>query len=127
MKATDAEKLRDPAALQGLARSGIADGSSTGTGLGHGDHEAELVSIREVNHGEHKIVIKTTYEVSVDGVPLATHLHVLNDGSLHSHALPNYMFLSAVDLVKKIIDLFPDDFTSIQSGHGHGGHSHQHS
>jgi hypothetical protein len=35
-----------------------------------------------------------------------------NRGKVSAHALPNYSFVSAVDLVKKIIDEFPDDFAA---------------
>jgi hypothetical protein len=38
-----------------------------------------------------------------------------NTGKVSSHALPAYSFVSAVDLVKKMIDEFPDDFTMKKS------------
>jgi hypothetical protein len=124
MKASDAEGLRDPAALQELVRTGIT--GDTAGGAGHGSHAGELASVREALHAGHRIVIRTTYEITVDGEPIQTHLHVGEDGNLHSHALPNYQFHSAVEMVKKIVDLFPDEFTSSQGGQGHGGHSHEH-
>jgi hypothetical protein len=40
-----------------------------------------------------------------------------NKGKVSAHALPNYSFVSAVDLVKKMIDEFPDDFTKKKSDH----------
>jgi hypothetical protein len=38
-----------------------------------------------------------------------------NSGKVSAHALPNYSFVSAVDLVKKMIDEFPDDLTKKKS------------
>jgi hypothetical protein len=38
-----------------------------------------------------------------------------NSGKVSAHALPNYSFVSAVDLLKKVIDEFPDDFAKKKS------------
>jgi len=79
-------------------------------------------SVREADYGGHHIVIRTTYQIEVDGVPLMGHMGVTDDGRVHYHPVPNASFPSAVDLVKELIDLFPDDFTGGgTSGHG-GGH-----
>ena len=43
----------------------------------------------------------------IAGLP---HPHHHNDGQLHCHSLPNYQSPSAVDMVKRLIDNFPDDF-----------------
>jgi hypothetical protein len=77
-----------------------------------GDHEhmAHPGSVREVEHNGHRITIRTHYEIEVDGRPLEGHIYVSNDGSVSSHALPAYSFSSAVDLVAKLIDLFPQEF-----------------
>jgi len=44
------------------------------------------------------------------------HLAVGNDGQVHYHAIPNLSFPSAVDLVKRLIDAFPDDFVDPSRG-----------
>ena len=76
-------------------------------------------TIREVEHQGHHIVIGTTYRIEVDGHPVSGEFVVTDDGQVQCHALPNYTFASAVDLVKSMIDIFPEDFAD--GGHrGHG-------
>lgn len=78
---------------------------------GHAEHDkGPFQSIREVEYKGHKITIYTQYEIRVDGEPFSGHIYVDNTGKVSTHALPAYSFVSAVDLVKKIIDEFPDDF-----------------
>ena len=89
----------------------------------HGPHE----TVREAYHGGHRIVIGTTYRIEVDGRPIGGHFVVTEDGQVQCHALPNYTFSSAVDLVKSMIDIFPEDFsgTPADGGDAHGGHAHE--
>src|SRR5215475_3589074 len=75
----------------------------------HGTGRVE--SVREADHNGHHIVIRTTYQVEVDGRVLDLPLGVDNDGHVHCHSLPNYQFTSAIDMVKQIIDSFPADFS----------------
>ena len=90
---------------------------------GHGGHDpgGGMVSVREAMHRGKHIVVKTTYEITIDGEPLAEHVGVANDGSVHYHGLPNYAFRSMIDLVRKVIDAssieLPDD--EIGSGGDH--------
>ncbi|PPD43282.1 MAG: hypothetical protein CTY15_10410 [Methylocystis sp.] len=76
---------------------------------GHGSH-AQAGSERSFEHAGHKVTIATTYEVRVDGKPLAAPLGVDEAGQVHCHSLPNYQTASAVDMVKYLIDIFPDEF-----------------
>ena len=92
----------------------------------------ELSSVRTASYRGHEIVIRTTYQITVDGRPFDVHMTVDNGGRVHYHGLPTRDFPSAVDLVKKAIDFFPDDFdeqdaTPTPTGdHGtHGGHEHR--
>lgn len=88
-------------------------------------HEGPLETVREAVHDGHRIVIRTSYSIEVDGRPVTGHLAVGNDGRVTYHAVPNLSFESAVDLVKRLIDAFPDDFDAPDGGHGgHGGHNH---
>ena len=81
--------------------------------IGHGEHDkGPFQSVREADYKGHKIAIYTQYEITVDGKPFTGHVYVDNTGKVSTHALPAYSFVSAVDLVKKIIDEFPDDFTT---------------
>jgi hypothetical protein len=88
----------------------------------HHPHEHASQSVREVNYKGHHIRIVTTYEIEVDGAPITGHLLVNNEGKVHYHAIPNQEFVSAVDMVKRIIDLSPEGLSG--SGEAHGDHSH---
>ena len=80
-------------------------------------------TVREDDYKGHHIVVRTTYDIRVDGTPVTGHLAVTNDGQVHYHPVPNVSFASAIDLVKQLIDVFPDDFPGHPSGGGgHGGH-----
>jgi hypothetical protein len=81
--------------------------------MGHEGHDkGPFQSVREVEHKGHKIAIYTQYEIRVDGKPFTSHVYVDNTGKVSTHALPAYSFVSAVELVKKIIDEFPEDFAT---------------
>ena len=75
-----------------------------GHGHDHGD------SVREDHHKGHHIVIKTNYEVKVDGKKFTAPLDVSNAGTVQYHGIPNMGFASAIDLMKCIIDQFPENF-----------------
>ena len=78
----------------------------------HGKHEA--TSVREMTHNGHNIKIITTYRVEVDGKPAGMHLSVDEDGQVYTHATPFVTYASAVDLMKEVMDAYPDAFS--QSG-----------
>jgi hypothetical protein len=84
----------------------------------HG-HGGGMESVREATYRGHHIVVHTTYRLEVDGIPVEGHMGVTNDGQVHYHAVPNLSFSSAIDLVRQLIDAFPDDFKA-------GGHTHEH-
>ena len=93
----------------------------------HGGH-GMTETVREDEHDGHKIVVRTTYRIEVDGKPLQAPIGVDNDGNLHCHSIPNYQFDSAIDMVKSLIDAFPDEFESTRSAKSRsakkrGGHS----
>ena len=69
-------------------------------------------TVRQADYKGHHIVITTQYQIEVDGKMIMGHLGVTNDGQVHYHPVPNLSFASAVDLVKQLIDIFPDDFAS---------------
>ena len=93
-------------------------------------HGGELASVRHATHNGHEIVVRTSYQITVDGRPFDVHLTVDNAGRVHYHGLPTRDFASVIDLVAKAIDLFAADFGSQDSdeddGHGqdHSGHDH---
>ena len=80
----------------------------------------EMDSVREADYAGHHIVVRTRYQVEVDGHMLMGHMGVTNNGQVHYHPVPNLAFGSAVDLVKRLIDIFPGDFAKKGRG-GMGG------
>ena len=105
---------------------------------GHGG-DGSIETLREDEYEGHLIQIRTTYKIEVDGATLMAPLGLDNQGNLHCHALPNYQFTSAIEMVRRLIDNFPDDFkrkraSKKQSGKaatkkspskpGHGSHKH---
>jgi hypothetical protein len=83
----------------------------TGMNMGSG-----MSPVRETEHNGHHIAIKTTYQIMIDGKPFKGRLGVTNGGSVHYHGLPNAGFGSALDLVKTVIDTFPDEFAKNSTG-----------
>jgi hypothetical protein len=88
-------------------------------GQGHGGHGGSIETVRESTYRGHDIVVRTTYAITIDGKPVEGHLGVSNDGQVHYHAIPNLGFASAIELVEKVIDAFPDDFED-PPGYGEG-------
>src|SRR5215212_12116340 len=83
------------------------------------EHVRATESDREATYRGHHILIRTSYHIEVDGVAVEGHLGVANDGQVHYHAVPNLSFASAVDLVKQLIDTFPEDFQPGSEEHDH--------
>ena len=71
-------------------------------------------SVREADYKGHHIVIRTTYDIRVDGIRVTGHMGVTDDGQVHYHPVPNLSFASAVDMVKRLVDVFPDDFANVR-------------
>lgn len=84
-----------------------------------------LKSVRTFTHMGHQVKIATTYQIEVDGVPVQPHALVDNQGRLFSHAMPFETYGSATDLIKSLLDRFPEYFSKLGK-HDHG-HAHEHS
>ena len=78
--------------------------------------ERPIVSIREARHAGHKIEIRTTYEILVDGEPFRGHAAVNDEGHVHCHAIPYESFRSAIECVTRLIDLYPESFQKGSQG-----------
>lgn len=81
---------------------------------GHGAHHGANVSVRTTIHKGHEIEVRTTYEIMVDGKPLEGHMGVGDDGRVHYHPIPNYSSGSMLDLIRSVIDAFPEDYPSVK-------------
>jgi hypothetical protein len=84
-----------------------------------------MESVRVAEYQGHHIVVRTRYEIEVDGKMLMGHVGVTNDGNVHYHPVPNLSFASAVEMVEKLIDIFPEDFGA-SGPHGNHGTGHDH-
>jgi hypothetical protein len=72
----------------------------------HPQHEGHTSrTVRTAEYRGHQIKVVTTYEIELDGEPVTGHLLVDNGGTVHYHAIPNQEFRSAVDVVKRVVDL----------------------
>ena len=92
----------------------------------HQGHQSVFKTVREATHHGKAIQVETTYKILIDGKPVTSHTYVLDDGSVHCHALPNYSFRSAVDLARKIVESsdmeIPKNELGKRSQGEHGGH-----
>jgi hypothetical protein len=84
--------------------------------MGHG-----ISSVRDADYKGHHITIETTYRVKIDGKPFMGALGVSNAGTVHYHGMPNTSFASALDLIRCVIDVFPDEFAKGSGGGMHMG------
>lgn len=81
-----------------------------------GHHAGHATAARETVHDGHRILLETIYRVTVDGREVDLGITVDDAGQVHCHSLPNYQFASALDMVKTLIDQFPDDFRRSRPG-----------
>ena len=81
----------------------------------HAGHDRPFESVREFEYNGHQIIIRTRYDIRVDGKKLGGHIYVDNSGKVSTHALPAYSFGSTVDLIKKLIDMFGDNFLKVST------------
>ena len=114
----DADLLRrsaQPEELRAALRT-YSDELSHAANPHSGSHD--LVDVRVAEHAGHEIVVRTHYEIAVDGQPFDVHLSVTNNGRVHYHGLPTRDFPSVIDLVEKVIDTFGDEFEDPPSKDG---------
>jgi hypothetical protein len=83
----------------------------------------EMTSVREFAHAGHVVKITTSYRVEVDGHPIRAHLSVDEDGQVYTHATPFITYASASDLMKAVIDAYPDSFSHDDHERPHHGHN----
>ena len=120
MTASPTEEIPTPQSIAGYVKRN-AGRVKKAQQMQHGDS----VITRETEYKGHHIVVRTKYEVEVDGKPVMGHVGVNDEGSVHYHPIPNLRFDSALDMVKKIIDVFPEDFDAASPsmpGMNHSGH-----
>lgn len=105
----DIKKLEKAAELEQFAGYIVGLSQLHDHDHGHGG-DGSIETLREDDYKGHHITIRTTYKIEVNARALQLPLALDNDGNLHCHSLPNYQFASALDMVKRLIDNFPEDF-----------------
>ncbi len=91
----------------------------------HEPHQHGNTTVRSASYRGHSIRVVTSYDIEVDCLPVTGHLLVTNEGTVHYHAIPNQEFASAVDMVKRMIDLAPEQFPEPAPMGNHGDHHGQ--
>lgn len=89
----------------------------------HAMHQP-LTSERTFAHAGHQVRVTTTYQIEVDGVPVQLHALVDDQGRVVSHSTPFVSYGSAPDMVKALINRFPESFANLSDGDQ--GHDHAH-
>jgi hypothetical protein len=103
----DAAELLDESSQAADRRSPVLD-RYRALPAGHAGHPQETV--RTAEYRGHAIEIRTSYQVTIDGEALSAHLMVSDDGNVHYHGLPNYTAASAIELMERVVDAFPEDY-----------------
>jgi hypothetical protein len=78
--------------------------------MGTMHHKGDQEIIREDDYEGHHVVVRTRYNITIDGHHVTGHIMLTNMGQVQYHGLPNYSFDSAVELARALIDNFPEDF-----------------
>ena len=115
--------LRSEAAPEAM-RAALAAPAGELSTASHAHHPAALADVREAEYRGHRIEVRTTYAITVDGSPFDIHVVVDNEGRVFYHGLPTRDFASVIELVEKAIDQFPDDFPGPEPGGNGAGHAH---
>ena len=75
-------------------------------------HHSAKPMIRTDFYKGHELRIETAYKITIDGKRVRGYVDVTNSGQVHYHPLLNRSASSAIDMVRGIIDAFPDEFGS---------------
>ncbi len=119
MDTAQLKQATQPEAVRAALRA-HADELAHAAGPAHGGAAGD---VRTACYEGHEIVVRTHYEITVDGEPFDVHLSVGNNGRVHYHGLPTRDFTSVIDLVTTAIDIFGDEFADDRAA-APGRHPH---
>lgn len=74
-----------------------------------GGHDYLLEKVEEFEHEGHKVVVRTRYEIEIDGEPVKTHVSIRSDGRFFSHALPYFTFSSPRQMAEALAEYYAKD------------------
>jgi len=89
-------------------------------------HSGPVTGARHFQVGGRDLLVKTSYEVFLDGEAIAFHLMVNNEGRLWSHLCPYRTFATAPELISYILEHAPDALVGLRKAQGHGHHEMNH-
>ena len=105
-----AEALPTPELIAKYVKQNMQKARKSSSMMAMMHHEGGQEIVREDDYKGHHVVIRTTYNIAVDGKEVTGHIMLTNAGQVQYHGLPNHSFDSTVDLVRALIDNFPEDF-----------------
>jgi hypothetical protein len=121
---TDYAELRSAIAPEAV-RAALAARADELATASHPHHIGSMADVREAEYRGHRIEVRTSYAITVDGRPFDVHVVVDNEGRVFYHGMPTRDFASVIDLVKKVVDQFPADFRP-RAEPGGTSHGHEH-
>jgi len=107
---TQTEALPTPESIAKYVKQNVLRARRSSSMMSMEHHKGGQEIVREDDYKGHHVVIRTTYNITVDGKEVTGHVMLTNAGQVQYHGLPNYSFDSAVELVRALIDNFPEDF-----------------
>ena len=107
--------LPTPESIAKYVKQNARKQSSSMKSMMHGKGGQEV--IRQDDYKGHHILVKTRYEMTIDGQVVTGHIMLTNLGQVQYHRLPNHSFDSAVELARALIDNFPEDFAKKSAPH----------
>ena len=116
------EVIPTPESIAKYVKQNAAKAKKSSTIMKMMHHKGGQEIVRQDDYKGHHIVVRTVYHITVDGKEVTGHIMLTNDGQVQYHGLPNRSFDSTVQLVRTLIDKFPEDFEKANKGSGsHGG------
>jgi len=114
----ESEALPTPESIAKYVKQNMQKARKSSSTMAMMQHKGGQEIVREDDYKAHHVVIRTTYNIAVDGKEVTGHVMLTNAGQVQYHGLPNYSFDSTVDLVRALIDNFPEDFQKGKRGSG---------
>ncbi len=115
------EALPTPESIAKYVKQNMQKARKSSSMMAMMHHEGDQEIVREDDYKGHHVVVRTRYNITVDGKEVTGHIMLTNAGQVQYHGLPNYSFDSAIALVRSLIDNFPDDFEKgkgVSGSHG---------
>jgi hypothetical protein len=94
-----------------MAEEGAHNGHEHHGGHQHsGEHGHTLEEIEDIEHAGRRIVVRTRYEIEIDGKQVKTHMWIRSDGRFVTHALPYFSFSSPREMAEALAEYYSADF-----------------